>query len=106
MLSPSNDSAGGLFSSTRDITSLFFQIFLSKSEILSSITIERWLRGLFTNPDLSEVGMPWEISLQELDSGRNVKLFAKEGRLGPFGTYMTVNRALGFSVSLFLSSNN
>jgi hypothetical protein len=74
-------------------------LFLSKPTILSLVTTKKWLRALFTNPDfVSEVGMPWEINVQTLASGRHTKIYGKGGDVTKYQTYMTIDRALGFSV--------
>jgi hypothetical protein len=94
--------AGGVFSSVNDFTSLLHNIFLSTTDsLLPAVTAKQWLRGLFTNQDFTTaVGMPWEINFQSLNSGRNVEIFGKSGGIAAYNTYMTINRALGFSVHL------
>ena len=63
------------------------------------VKAKRWLTALFMNPDfVTEVGMPWEIHLQTLPSGRNVKVFGKSGGIFQFHAYASINRYLGFSV--------
>lgn len=97
----SDSRAGGAFANARNFTSFLHRLFLSTPSFLPEVTTKKWLRALFTNPDFAtEVGMPWEINLQRLDSGRNVKIFGKGGSIGSFETYMTIDRTLGFSVSL------
>jgi len=51
------------------------------------------------NPDfVTEVGMPWEVFLQTLPSGRNTKVYGKSGGIFTFHAYVSVNTNLGFSV--------
>jgi hypothetical protein len=90
---------GGAFSSTYDWTTMLHDLFLSDPKLLRLPTIKKWLRSLFTNPDFTtEVGMPWEIFLQFLDTGRNMKIFGKGGDLTTYHSQMTLNRYLAFSV--------
>jgi hypothetical protein len=90
---------GGAFSSAYDWTTMLHDLFLSDPKLLRLVTIKKWLRSLFTNPDFTtEVGMPWEIYLQYLDTGRYMKIFGKGGDLTTYHSEMTVNRYLGFSV--------
>jgi len=68
--------------------------------MLPRATTKKWLRALSTDPGFAyEIGMPWEISLQTLDSGRNVKLYDKAGGIGAFQTRMSIVRDLSYSVS-------
>ena len=89
----------GLYSSVNEFTRLLHALFLSDPTFLSLATTKKWLRALFTNLDFaSEVGMPWEISIQELNSGRISKIYGKGGDLITYHSFMSINRALGFSV--------
>ena len=90
---------GGAFSSTYDWNRFLHQLFLSEPKLLRLVTAKKWLRALFTNFDFAtEVGMPWEITLQVLDSGRNTKIFGKGGATTLYYADTSINRALGFSV--------
>lgn len=91
---------GGAYASSNDMTELFRDLFLSDcSKLISSATARHWLRSLFTNQDFAtEVGMPWEIFLQVLQSGRNVKIFSKAGDINAFHTVAGINPSLAYSV--------
>jgi hypothetical protein len=91
---------GGAFSSPYDWAKFFHQLFLSEhNKLLRLATAKKWLRALFTNVDFAtEVGMPWEITLQTLDSGRHTKIFGKGGDANLYHADTSINRALGFSV--------
>jgi|SRR5271170_6143 len=90
---------GGAFSSAYDWTKFLHQLFLSEPKLVGLVTVKKWLRALFTNFDFAtEVGMPWEITLQTLDSGRNTKIFGKGGAANLSYADTSINRALGFSV--------
>lgn len=91
---------GGAYASTNDFTALFHDLFLSDCpKLLTKTDTRHWLRSLFTIQDFaSEVGMPWEIYFQVLDSGRYVKVYTKAGDLNAFHTVASINPSLGFSV--------
>src|SRR5579862_1086037 len=96
-----DNSSGGAFSSTNDLTTFLHTMFLSptSASFLPSTTIKHWLRSLFTHPDfVTEVGLPWEIHLHTLETGRNTKIYSKGGGIGAFQTYITIDRNLGYSV--------
>jgi hypothetical protein len=87
--------------SAHDYSAFLHDVFLSKeSRLLRLPAAKRWLTSLFTNQDfVTEVGMPWEVHIQPLPSGRNMKVFGKSGGIFDFHAYVTINRNLGFSVS-------
>jgi hypothetical protein len=97
------ESTGGLFTTPEDYSKFLHDMFLSnKSSLITRGTRRRWLRSFFTNQDfVTEVGMPWEIYLQTLPSGRNTKVWGKSGGIFEFHSYISVNTELGFSVPLF-----
>jgi CubicO group peptidase (beta-lactamase class C family) len=103
-----NGSMGGAYSSVNDMTALFHDLFLSnKSKLISSTAARHWLRGLFTNEDFSsEIGMPWEITLYSLPSGRFAKSYGKAGDISFYHPIGNINPTLGFSVLLSLDPNN
>jgi hypothetical protein len=92
---------GGAYASTNDFTTLFHDLFLSDhSKLIKKPTARHWLRSLFTLQDFaSEVGMPWEIYFQLLDSGRYIKVYAKAGDINAFHTSASISPGLGFSVA-------
>jgi hypothetical protein len=96
---------GGAYASPNDFTALFHDLFLSgHPKLIKSVTARHWLRSLFTIQDFaSEVGMPWEIYLQVLDSGRNLKVYTKAGDITAFHTVASINPSLGLSVTFFVN---
>jgi hypothetical protein len=92
---------GGLFTTVEDYNTFLYRMFLSNTTaLIDRAASRRWLRSFFTNPDfVTEVGMPWEVYLQTLPSGRNTKVYGKSGGIFDFHAYISVNTDLGFSVS-------
>ncbi|KAE9381499.1 putative beta-lactamase [Stipitochalara longipes BDJ] len=92
--------AGGMFSSTNDLTSIGRSI-LGSTLIKPAIT-RRWLkpRGFVSNP-FTAVGAPWEIiRLQTSPNSRIVDLYTKEGDLPGYSSQFVLipDYNIGFSI--------
>jgi CubicO group peptidase (beta-lactamase class C family) len=92
--------AGGMYSSTTDLTKLARSILAST--LISPAQTRRWLKPRsFTSNILTAVGAPWEIRrLQTAPDSRLVDLYAKDGDLPGYSALLVVipDWDVGFSI--------
>ena len=99
------DAAGGILSTTSDLTALGQSILQSK--LLSPAATRAWMKPMTHTSDLqSSVGAPWEISRLQIpvsnatNVSRIVDLYTKSGDIGTYSGLLAVDidHNIGFSI--------
>jgi hypothetical protein len=93
-----NNSAGGLYSSTKDMSTLGRAIL--NSTLLSPAATRRWMKPASHTSSLDfAVGAPWEI-FSVHQSGRTVDLYTKAGDFGNYSsmTALSPDHNVGFTI--------
>ncbi|KZF23177.1 beta-lactamase/transpeptidase-like protein [Xylona heveae TC161] len=83
-MSEADDGAGGMFSSTNDLSVLLQKVLLSQNPaLISAPQRQAWLRPSFPIADgNTAVGIPWEIgTLSEIDDAPTYQVYSKGGAL-------------------------
>lgn len=95
-----NDSAGGAYGSTSDLSTLGRAILTSK--LLPAAQTRRWLKPRsFTSDPLQSVGAPWEIQRVELSNPfRILDVYTKSGDVGDYSSDLVLipDYDIGFGI--------
>ncbi|KAI9753848.1 MAG: hypothetical protein M4579_004976 [Chaenotheca gracillima] len=98
---PTEDPAGGMFSSSKDLTKFLHQVLLSPEPLLiNAPQREVWLRPSYILPDgKTSIGIPWEITtLKDVPNAPTYQIYAKGGMLpGHYSSISTIPE-LGYGV--------
>ncbi|EWC43848.1 hypothetical protein DRE_07292 [Drechslerella stenobrocha 248] len=105
VFAPSHDPAGGMFSTTNDLSKLLHKVLLaSKPELIAPAQRLTWLKSVHQFTDgIGSVGIPWETFPAVMPDFSRYNLYSKGGSLPAQFTEISVLPEFGYGVVALVS---